>query len=134
VYYSLAIQTSRQAHLDSSGASQRTTCSQEGENDENITISDMTMLIAFKPKANLSYIMIIFAKFDELMMCHDICSLSLSEIHTWIKKSTKHIRKAWRTKEVEWGPSPSVPTSSTRHPRHFWPKDGKRSRPTRFGR
>jgi hypothetical protein len=24
------------------------------------------------------------------------------------------------------------PTSSTRHPLHFWPKDGKRSRPTRF--
>jgi hypothetical protein len=24
-------------------------------------------------------------------------------------------------------------TSSTRPPRHFWPKDGKRSRPTRFG-
>jgi hypothetical protein len=25
-------------------------------------------------------------------------------------------------------------TSSTRPPRHFWPKDRKRSRPTRFGR
>jgi hypothetical protein len=25
------------------------------------------------------------------------------------------------------------PMSSTRHPCHFWPRDGKRSRPTRFG-
>jgi hypothetical protein len=67
------------------------------------------MLIAFKPKVNLSYIITIFAKFDELMMCHDVCSLSFSKIHTWIQKSTKHTWKAWRTKEVDWGPSTSVP-------------------------
>jgi hypothetical protein len=77
--------------------------------DENITSSDMTMLIAFKPKVNLSYIMIIFSKFDELMLRHDVCSLSFSKIHTWIKKSTKHTWKTWRTEEVDWGRSPSVP-------------------------
>jgi hypothetical protein len=69
----------------------------------------MTTLMAFKPKVNLSYIMIIFGKFDELMLRYDVCSLSFSEIHTWIKNSIKHTWKAWRTKEVYWGPSPSVP-------------------------
>jgi hypothetical protein len=77
--------------------------------DENITSSDMTTVMAFKPKVNLSYIMIIFAKFDELMMCHDVCSLSFSEIHTRIKNSIKHTWKEWRTKEVDRGTSPSVP-------------------------
>jgi hypothetical protein len=52
--------------------------------------------------------MIVFDTFDELMLRHDVCSLSFFEIHTWIKKSIKHMRKAWRTKEVDWGPSPSI--------------------------
>ena len=85
--------------------------------------------MACKEKVNQSYIMIILATFDELMLRHDVCSLSFSEIHTWIKKSARHTWKAWRTKEVDWGPSPS----STRPPRHFGPKDGKRSSPTCFG-
>ena len=34
--------------------------------------------------------MIIVATFDELMLRHDVCSLSFSEIHTWIKKSARH--------------------------------------------
>jgi hypothetical protein len=54
----------------------------------------MTTLMAFKPKVNLSYIMITFGKFDELMLRHDACSLSFSEIHTWIKNSIKHTWKA----------------------------------------
>jgi hypothetical protein len=69
----------------------------------------MTTLMAFKPKVNLSYIMIIFAKFDELMPHHDVGSLSFLEIHTWIKNSIKHTWKAKRTKEVDWGSRPSVP-------------------------
>jgi hypothetical protein len=52
--------------------------------------------------------MIVFDSFDELMLRHDVCSLSFSEIHTWIKKSIKHTWKAWRTKEVDWRPSPSI--------------------------
>ena len=53
--------------------------------------------------------MIVFDTFDELMLHHDVCSLSFSEIHTWIKKSVKDTWKAWRTKEVDWGPSTSIP-------------------------
>jgi hypothetical protein len=36
----------------------------------------------------------------------------LLEIHTWIKKSIKHvwkIWKVWRTKEVDWRSSPNIP-------------------------
>jgi predicted double-glycine peptidase len=53
--------------------------------------------------------MIVFDLFDELMLRHDVCSFSFLEIHTWIKKSIKHTWKAWRTKKVDWGPSPSIP-------------------------
>ena len=61
-----------------------------GPCDEDITSLDMTILMACKQKVNQSYIMIIVATFDELMLRHDVCSLSFSEIHTWIKKSARH--------------------------------------------
>ena len=41
--------------------------------------------------------MIVFDTFAELMLHHDVCSLSFSEIHTCC------------TKEVDWGPSTSIP-------------------------
>jgi hypothetical protein len=47
--------------------------------------------------------------FGELMLRHDVCSLSFSKIHIWIKKSNKHTWNAWKIKEVDWGPSPSIP-------------------------
>jgi hypothetical protein len=77
--------------------------------DENITNSNMTMLMACEQKVNQSYIMVIVATFDELMLRNDVCLLSFSEIHTWIKKNVKHSWKVWRIKEVDWGSSPSVP-------------------------
>ena len=51
----------------------------------------------------------VFDTFDELMMHHDVCSLSVLEIQTWIKKSVKDTWKAWRTKEVDWRPSTGIP-------------------------
>jgi hypothetical protein len=68
----------------------RTTCSQEGENDKDITCSDITTLATFDSKVKQFFIMIIFDSFDELLLRHDVCSLSFSEIHTWIKKSIKN--------------------------------------------
>jgi hypothetical protein len=53
--------------------------------------------------------MIVFDTFDELTLRHDVFSLLFSEIHTWIEKSIKHTRKAWRTKEVDWGSIPYIP-------------------------
>ena len=77
-------------------------------------ILKMTMNIhhgaaTFDSQVKQSFTMIVFDTFDELMLHHDVCSLSFSEIHTWIKKSVKDTWKAWRTKEVDWGPSTSIP-------------------------
>jgi hypothetical protein len=67
------------------------------------------MLMACEQKVNQSYIMIIVATFDELMLRNDVCLLSFSKIHTWIKMNVKHSWKGWRIKEVDWGSSPSAP-------------------------
>jgi predicted DNA-binding protein (UPF0278 family) len=64
----------------------RTTCSQEGENDEDITCSDTITLATFDSNVKQFFVMIVYNTFDELMLRHDVCSLSFSEIHTWIKK------------------------------------------------
>ena len=70
---------------------------------------DTTILASFDSEVKRFFIIIICDTFDELMLHHDVYSLSISEIHTWIKNSVKHTWKAWRTKEVDWGPSPSIP-------------------------
>jgi hypothetical protein len=44
----------------------------------------------FDSKVKQLFVMIVFDTFDELMLHHDVCSLSFSEIHTWIKKSIGH--------------------------------------------
>ena len=75
--------------------------------DEDITGSDTTTP-TFNPKVKRFFAMIVLDTFAESMLRHDVCSLSISEIVTWIKKSVQHTWKAWRTKEVDWGPSPSI--------------------------
>jgi hypothetical protein len=70
---------------------------------------DTTTLETFDLKVKPFFIMIVFDKFDELMLRHDTFSLLFSEIRTWIKKSIKHTWKAWGTKEVDWGPIPYIP-------------------------
>jgi hypothetical protein len=94
----------------------------------------MTTTACFYYKVNRFLIIIVSNTFDELLLHYDVCWLSFSEILTWIKKGARHTWKAWRTKEFDWGQVQVFHTSSTRPPRHFWPKDGKRSRPTHFGR
>jgi hypothetical protein len=56
------------------------------DNDEDIICSNTTTLASFDSKVKLFFVMIVFDTFDELMVHHDVCSLSFSEIHTWIKK------------------------------------------------
>ena len=106
------------------------------ENDKQHTsrcINNSSNIASFDSKVNQFFIIIVFGILDELLLHHDVCCLSFSEILTWLKKSVNHTWQAWRTNEVDWGSVQVFPTSSTRPPRHFWPKDGKRSRPTRFG-
>ena len=87
----------------------RTTCRQEGENDEDITCSDITTLATFDSQVKQFFIMIVFDTFDELMLHHDVCSFSFSELLTWIKGRFDCIWKAWKVNEVDWGPNPSIP-------------------------
>ena len=58
----------------------RTVCCQEGENDEDIIGSNMTMPTTSIPKVQPFYMRLIIDAFDELMLHHDVCSFSFSEL------------------------------------------------------
>jgi hypothetical protein len=77
--------------------------------DEDITSSDMTILVTFDSKVKRFFIMSICDTFQELMRHHDACSISFPEVLTWINESIECLWKAWRTKYVDWGPNPSPP-------------------------
>jgi hypothetical protein len=87
----------------------RTVCYQEGENDEDIIGLKMTMPTTSIPKVQPFYMRLIIDAFDELMLHHDVCSFSFSELLTWIKGRFDCIWKAWKVNEVDWGPNPSIP-------------------------
>jgi hypothetical protein len=87
--------------------------------DENITYSDMTMLMAPAANVKLFHIVTTFDIFEELILRHKVCILLFVELLTWIKRCVKGTRKALRNKEVDWGPSNDIsnipnqaPTSS----------------------
>jgi hypothetical protein len=104
----------------------------------------MTTLMVLKPKVNLSYIMIIFARFDELILHHDVCSLSFSTmmcVHCHFQKYIRGSKRVLNTHGRNRGPKRLIgdqvqvfPTPSTRPSCHFWLKDGKKSRQTHFER
>jgi hypothetical protein len=61
--------------------------------------------------------------FDELMLHHDVCSISFLEVLTWIKESIECLWKAWRTKYVDWVPNPAPSHVSPQgHPVTFSPR------------
>ena len=100
--------------------------------DEDIIGSNMTMPTTSIPKVQPFYMRLIIDAFDELVLHHKMCSFSFLELLTWIKGRFDCIWKAWKVNEVDWGPNPSIPTSSARPPRHFGSKDRKSPSPTRF--
>jgi len=69
----------------------------------------MTILMDFDPKVKQFHISVTFDTFVELMLHHEMCPFSFSEILTLMKQGVECTWKAWRTKEVDWGPSPSIP-------------------------
>jgi hypothetical protein len=87
----------------------RTVCCQEGENDEDINGSNMTMLTSSKLKVKPFYTRIIFIRFYELMFHPQVCTFSFFRITYLIKVRLNCIWKAWKVIEVNWGPSPSTP-------------------------
>jgi hypothetical protein len=56
----------------------------------------------------------IFNTCDELMLHHDMCSMSFTEVVTWIKEGVDHAWKGWIMKHLDWGPNTSAPYASTR--------------------
>jgi hypothetical protein len=57
---------------------------------------------------NQLYIKIKFDTFEQLMLHYDFCAFSFLELLDWIKPCVEIIWKTWRTKEIDWGPSPSL--------------------------
>jgi hypothetical protein len=88
-------------------AKPRTVCCQEGENDENITSSDMTILMALVTKVKLFRIETTFDIFEELILRRKVCMFLFVEL-TWIKRCDECTRKVLRNKEVDWGPSNDI--------------------------
>ena len=111
----------------------RTVCCQEGENDEDIIGSDMTMLTTCKPKVQPFYMRLIIDTFDELVLHHKMCMFSFSELLTWIKGRFDFICKAWKVNEVDWGLSPSIPNVLNQATTSLLAKETKSPSPTRFG-
>jgi hypothetical protein len=100
----------------------RTVCCQEGENDEDIIGSKMTMPTTSTPKVQPFYMRLIIDAFDELMLHHDMCSFSFSELLTWIKGRFDCIWKARRLMKLIGDQIQVFLTSSARPPRHFGSK------------
>jgi hypothetical protein len=112
----------------------RTTQMQEGENDEDITNIDTPIVVAYDSKVKLFFSIIIFNICDEWMLHHDMCSVSFTEVLTWIKEGVDHAWKGWIMKHPDWGPNTSTPYFPTRSPRYLWYKETKRPSLIRFGK
>ena len=65
------------------------------------------MLTTSNLKVKSFYIRFICGRFYKLVLQHEICTFSSSELRF---KGTFHcIWKTWKVNEVDWGPSPSTP-------------------------
>jgi hypothetical protein len=71
---------------------------------------DTTILVPSSPKVNQLYIKIKFDTFEQLMLHYDFVAFSFSELLDWIKPCLEITWKTRRTKEIDWGPRPSLPT------------------------
>jgi hypothetical protein len=78
------------------------------EIDEDNTSMDTTILIPSYPKVNQLYIKIKFDTFEQLMLHYDFVAFSFLELLDWIKPCVEITWKTRRTKEIDWGPSPSL--------------------------
>jgi hypothetical protein len=85
---------------------------------------DTPTVVAYDSKVKLFFSIIIFNTCDEWMLHHDMCSMSFTEVLTWIKEGVDH---GWIMKYLDWGPNTSAPYASTRLPRYLWYKEIRRS-------
>jgi hypothetical protein len=87
----------------------------------------------FDSKVKPFFIMIIFDKFDELMIRHDV-------FHYYFQKYIYRSKRVLKTPGRHGEPKKLIgdqfnifPMLSIRPPRHFWCKERKSSNPTCFG-
>jgi hypothetical protein len=92
----------------------RTTQMQERKNDEDITNMDTPTVVAYDSKVKLLFRISIFNTCDEWTLHHDMCSMSFTEVFTWIKEGVDHAWKGWIMKHLDWGPNTSAPYTFTR--------------------
>jgi hypothetical protein len=69
---------------------------------------DTTILVPSCPKVNQLHVKIKFDTFEQLMLHYDFYAFSFSELLDWIKPCVEITWKTWRTKEIDWGSSPSL--------------------------
>jgi hypothetical protein len=102
-------------------------------NDEDITSMDTTILVTSCPKVNQLYIKMKFDTFEQLMLHYDFVAFSFSELLDWIKPYVKITWKTRRTKEIDWGPSPSLANVLHQATTSLLVQGKEESNPTRFG-
>jgi hypothetical protein len=61
--------------------------------DEDITNMDTPTVVAYNSKVKLFFSIIIFNTYVEWMLHHDMCSMSFTEVLTWIKEGVDHVGK-----------------------------------------
>jgi hypothetical protein len=107
VFASGAIRGSHSAFWCIQGAKHRCTIFPA---DEDITNIDTPKVVAYDSKVKLFCSIIIFNTCDEWMLHHDMCSMSFTEVLTWIKEGMDHPWKGWNMKHLDSGPIQVLPT------------------------
>jgi hypothetical protein len=67
---------------------------------EDITNMDTPIVVAYNSKVKLFFSIIIFNTCDEWTLHHDMCSMSFTEVLTWIKEGVDHAWKGWIMKHL----------------------------------
>jgi hypothetical protein len=95
---------------------------------------DTPTVVAYDSKVKLFFSIVTFNTHDERTLHHDICSMSFTEEHTWIKEGMDHAWKGRIMKHLDWRPNTCAPYASTSSPRYLWYKDTRRPSLIRFGK
>jgi hypothetical protein len=102
--------------------------------DEDIMNMDTPSVVAYDSKVKVFFSIIIFNTCDEWTLHHDMCSMSITEVLTWIKEGADHAWKRWIMIHLDWGPDSSAPYAPTRSPHYLWYKETKRLSLIQFGK
>ena len=85
----------------------RTTQMQKGEDDEDTTSSDITMitLCIDQPKVHMFYIRFTCYIVEQTLLHNEFCVFLFAEVLSWAKEKRLSVRNTWMIEEVDWGPN-----------------------------